>query len=144
MTLASADLKLIWPLGMTMIEIRIKTGICRKNTFEKVASRMAGIWAYRTHMSVHDFNSLWPSDTIWRHGSMSALAQIMAWCLAGPSHYLNQWSLLINEVLWHLLESNFTVSAQTTNLYNMFEKSASKIATTFPRGQWLKCPWCQP
>ena len=26
-------------------------------------------------------NSLWPSDTIWRHRSMSTLAQVMACCL---------------------------------------------------------------
>ena len=34
-------------------------------------------------------NSLWPSDTIWRHESGSALAQVMACCLTAPSHYLN-------------------------------------------------------
>ena len=33
---------------------------------------------------------LWPSDTIWRHRSGSALAQVTACCLMAPSHYLNQ------------------------------------------------------
>ena len=31
------------------------------------------------------------------------------------------WWLLISEVLWHSLESNFTASAQSTILYNEFE-----------------------
>ena len=36
------------------------------------------------------FNSLWLSDTIWWHRSGSTFAQVMACCLAAPSHYLNQ------------------------------------------------------
>ena len=42
------------------------------------------------------FNSLWPSDAIWRHRSGSTLAQVMAGCLTAPSHYLNQCWLIIN------------------------------------------------
>ena len=33
--------------------------------------------------------------------SGSTLAQVMAWCLTAPSHYLNQCWLIINEVHWH-------------------------------------------
>ena len=43
-------------------------------------------------------NSLWPSDPIWRQRSGSTLAQIMACCLAAPSHYLNQCRLIISKV----------------------------------------------
>ena len=46
-------------------------------------------------------NSLWPSDAIWRQGSGSTLAQVMACCLTAPSHYLNQCWLIISEVQWH-------------------------------------------
>ena len=53
-------------------------------------------------------NSLWPSDVIWRQGSRSTLAQVMACCLIAPSHYLNQCWLMISEVLWHSPDSNFT------------------------------------
>ena len=35
-------------------------------------------------------NSLWPNDVIWRHKYGSTLPQVMAWCHAAPSHYLNQ------------------------------------------------------
>ena len=46
-------------------------------------------------------NSLWPSETIWWHKSGSTLAQVMAWCLTAPSHYLNQCWLIISKVQWH-------------------------------------------
>ena len=45
-------------------------------------------------------NSLGPSDAIWRHGTRSTLAQVMACCLTAPSHYLNQCWLIISKVLW--------------------------------------------
>ena len=51
----------------------------------------------------HTVNSLAPSDAIWRHRTMSTLAQVMACCLTAPSHYLNQCWLIINWVLWHSL-----------------------------------------
>ena len=44
-------------------------------------------------------NSLWPSDAIWQHRSVSTLAQVMACCLPPPSHYLNQCWLFISELL---------------------------------------------
>ena len=43
------------------------------------------------------FNSLGPSDTIWRQRSGSTLVQVMACCLTAPSHYLNQCWLIISE-----------------------------------------------
>ena len=54
------------------------------------------------------FNSLWPSDAIWRQGSRSTLAQVMACCLMAPSHYLIQCWLMINEAFCHSPDSNFT------------------------------------
>ena len=44
------------------------------------------------------FNSLRPSDAIWRPRSGSTLAQVMACCLTAPSHYLNQCWLIIRKV----------------------------------------------
>ena len=63
-------------------------------------------------------NSLWFTDTKWQHRFWSTVAQVIAWCLMAPSHYLNQcW--LINGVLWQSHECNFT--------------SAKSL-----RGQWVK------
>ena len=52
--------------------------------------------------------SLWPSDAIWWQGSGSTLVQVMACCLMAPSHYPNQYWLIISEVQWHSPEGNFT------------------------------------
>ena len=71
-------------------------------------------------------NSLWPSDAIWWHRSGSTLTQIMACCLKTSSHYLNLCWLIINRVLWHSPETNFTGSSQDTNLWHEFEKQKTK------------------
>ena len=58
---------------------------------------------------VRSVNSLWPSDAIWRQGSRSTLAQVMACCcLMAPSHYLNQYWLMISQLLWHSPDKDFT------------------------------------
>ena len=83
-------------------------------------------------------NSLWPSDAIWWQSSGSTLVQVRACCLTAPSHQLNQCWLLIRQVQWHSLGSNFTVSAQTSILYNEFENYSFAIIATSRRGQWVK------
>ena len=45
-------------------------------------------------------------------------------------HYLNQYWLLISEVLWHSPENNFTASAQASSLQNEFENYTFKITGT--------------
>ena len=47
-------------------------------------------------------------DAIWRHKSVSALVQVMAYCLTTPSHYLNQSWLTTSKVQWHSFEGSFT------------------------------------
>ena len=39
-------------------------------------------------------------DVIWRHGTRSTLAQVMACCLSAPRQYLNQCWLIICAVPW--------------------------------------------
>ena len=51
-------------------------------------------------------NSPWHSDAKWQHRSGSTLAQEMVHSLVAPSHYLNQSSLIISEVLWPSTEGN--------------------------------------
>ena len=58
-------------------------------------------WKWLFIHALISVNSLWPSDVIWWHRSVSTLAQVMACCLTAPSHYLNQCWLIISEVLWH-------------------------------------------
>ena len=82
-------------------------------------------------------NSLWPSDVIWRQGSWSTLAQVMACCLTAPSHYLNQCWLMISEVLWHSPDSNFTENTWDIYLWNEFEIYLFETVVKSPKGQWV-------
>ena len=85
------------------------------------------------------FNSLGPSDAIWRQWSWTTLAQVMACFLTAPSHYLNQCWLIIRGVLWHTSESSFAGIAQGIDSGYEFEKDILKNIFKSPRGQWVKC-----
>ena len=87
---------------------------------------------------VFSVNSLWPSDVIWRQGSSSTLAQVMACCLTAPSHYLNQCWLMISEVLWLSPDSNFIENAQDIYRRHEFEIHHFETVVKSPRGQWIK------
>ena len=71
------------------------------------------------HVWYYGFNSLCPSDAIWRNRTGSALAQVMACCLTAPSHYLNQCWLIINKGQWHSDDGNFTMDTSVTNLLKL-------------------------
>ena len=64
------------------------------------------------------FNSLGPSDSTWRQRSGSTLAQVMAWCLMAPSHYLNRCWLIISKVEWDSTKSKFTRDNSAINHWN--------------------------
>ena len=83
------------------------------------------------------FNSLRPSDAIWRHRSGSTLARVMACCLTAPSHYLNQFWLIISKVLWHSSDGNFIRDTTVTIHYSWLENCLPKIILKSPRGQWV-------
>ena len=83
------------------------------------------------------FNSLGPSDAICRQISGSTLAQVMACCLTAPSHYLNQCWVTISKVPWHSPKDISIRSTADTRQRNKFENWIFKIASRFPRGQWV-------
>ena len=84
------------------------------------------------------FNSLWPSDAIWRQKTGSTLARVMVCCLAEPSHYLNQCWLITSKVQWHSCEGNVARDTSTSNYLNQVEKYLIEISFKSPRGQWVK------
>ena len=51
----------------------------------------SGTWA--SHINI---KSLWPSDAIWPHWYALTLAQVKFCCVPAPSHYLEQFWLIIN------------------------------------------------
>ena len=83
-------------------------------------------------------NSLWTSAAIWRHSCRSTLVQLMAWCLAAPSHYLNQCWLIINKVQWYSADGNFTRDNSAINHRFWFENYLSKNFMQISQGQWVK------
>ena len=116
-------------------------------------------------------NSLWPGDTILRHGTGLTLAQMgnSRLFLTAPSHYLNHCWFIISEVLWYSPESNSTVNVKAIILHNEFKNYTFQITATSPKGdneftkthcgsvvssaiihpgnhcfeQWLVTLWCQ-
>ena len=59
---------------------------------------------------------------IWRDRYGSITAQVMACCLTAPSHYLNQFWLIISDVFRQLRKGTFTARDLATILYNEFKK----------------------
>ena len=106
--------------------------------------KVAYAWIIKSHCTCCCviINSLWPSDAIWRHKFGSAWSQIMACCLMAATHYLNQCSQPIDEVLWHSPESNSTKCAHAPILYDEFENYTFKITATSPRGQCMTITQC--
>ena len=65
--------------------------------------------------------SLWQGYATCRRRSGLTLAQVMAWCLTAPSHYLNRCWLNISEVHWQWPEGNFAS-------WEMSQQSITKIS----------------
>ena len=62
------------------------------------------------------FLSISSTIAFWRHRSTrSTLAQVMACCLAAPSHHLNVCWIIISEVQWRLPGGNFTRNNSAVN-----------------------------
>ena len=84
--------------------------LVNSNSFYTASGPIESLWPLLCWI-----NSLWPSNTIWRHKSGSKLAHVIVCCLTAPSHYLNQCWLIISKVQLHSSGCNFTrdVSAIT-------------------------------
>ena len=54
-------------------------------------------------------NSLMPYDTRWHQGYSFTLVQVMACCLAAPTHYLNQYWSLRNKLQLNLNKKYFSL-----------------------------------
>ena len=61
----------------------------------------------------------------------------MACCLMAPSHYLNQFWLIISKVWWHSSKDNFTAGISAINHCNWLEKYSFKISLKSLRPQWV-------
>ena len=103
---------ILFPSSSNLVCNHVWTWACR-NSMPDTSAYGLGIGTFCSHLplyavttkpsriALNPFNSLGPSDAIWRQRSGSTLAQVMACCLMAPSHYLNQCWLIISEVQWH-------------------------------------------
>ena len=77
---------------------------------------------------------MWLVDTIWCHRSGSTLAQVMACFLTAPSHFLNQYWLIVSKVLWH---STGQFHRKGSRYLYGFENYQFKITAVSPGEQWV-------
>ena len=73
-------------------------------------------------------NSMWPSYAIWRHRSGSAFSQVMACSLTATGHYMNQYWLILSEILWHSPKVNFIWITQIPWWRHQIETSSALLA----------------
>ena len=101
-----------WPLWFAWIHAYFWNKVTHPGSY--ICTRLL-LPSHSCQMIDFPFNSLWPGDAIWSHGTRSTLAQVMACCLTAPSHYLNQCWLIIPKVHWHSYEGNLTLDALAIN-----------------------------
>ena len=77
-------------------------------------------------------NWLWTNDAIWRRRYVSALVQVMAWCLTAPRHYLKQCWNTLGEVL------RYSPKSHVKAISNGFKNDTFETTATSTRGQWVK------
>ena len=78
-----------------------------------------------------------PDSVIDRTWSTSA--QVMAWCLTAPSHYLNQYWILTSEVLWHSHEGFFSEKkSRYLSLTWLFKITILRLQLHLPRANELR------
>ena len=101
--------------------------------------RMPGMW---NTFSVHVVTSLWnirqwftSFNQCWYDDvDLTQYWPNIGLLPNGPSHYLNQRQLLINEVMWNSSQS----SSLTTIPSNDFETQTFEITATSPRARWVE------
>ena len=59
------------------------------------------------------------------------------WDCMPPSHYVNQYWLTIDEILWHSFLGNVYLNTQYINLQVEFEIYTFEITNIFRKGQWF-------
>ena len=107
--------------------------------------QLCGAWIFAVgellskQSSCRWYSSLWLNDAICRHKPGSTLAQVMAWRLTAPSHYMNQcWFIILSSSGIHLRAISWDVAQP---LIIAIENYLSKISFESPRSQWLTMPF---
>ena len=101
---------------------------------------------YASKNSHDKINSLWAVNVSLWHQSGLTLAQVMAWCLTAPSHYLNLWientdvhpSVISQKTAWDMLAN---IIIQNWIFINLL-KNKVKIKICYWAGMRWELPKC--
>ena len=97
--------------------------------FPSVCLHIASFPWHSPFLDLHlfNFNVLGCSNTIWWIRSWSTLPHMMIYFLTVPSHFLNQYCLIIRDVLWHSPVSNYRKYSWTQSITCMMTSSNRNI-----------------
>ena len=102
-------------------------------TLHQISKKHDGQWKRHTVwsclLSCFVFNSLWPSGAIWWHRSGST---------STASYNLHRCWFLVNEILWHSLQSNCIATAHAVIKYIEFHCYTVIITVSSPRASELR------
>ena len=93
----------------------------------------------------HFIYSLCPSEAIWCHKTRSTLVQVIARSLMAPSHYLNQFWLLVKWIRWNKLE--WSSNHNTNGKYSFMKMRFKLLSCSNKTGiRWMRItddikPW---
>ena len=102
----------------------------------KMVVEISKLKEFRYVMANGVVNTLWPNGAILRYRSGSTLAQVIAYCLTAPKHYLKHCWLTIGAVLWHSFQ--FHKRYLSHEWLNQFENDLFKISFASHSGHWVK------
>ena len=90
-------------------------------------------------------NSSPPSPAYMRQETGSALVQVMACRLTAPSHYLNQYWLIVNWTLMNKFQWYFNRHSIIFIDENAFKNVVCDFSAKLSRGRWVKLHmYCDP
>ena len=98
----------------------------------QINSSMVCIISLLRPRDIYVVNSLWPSDTIWHHSTLSSLVQVKAWRLFVAKPMLYCRSTHRNKIQWYFIQN-----LNIFNKQNAFQNVVYKIVAILFRSQCL-------
>ena len=117
------------------LETKIQSLSFKKKTHLQISSAKCQPFDLGLNVLTH-CGLVMPFAGWYRSGSTFFL--VMASYLMAPSHYHNQYCLVIKGILWHSPENNFIGTVQDINVKNEFENYTFNMISASPWGQRVK------
>ena len=125
---------LIWTNGIWMYSVMVPGCIVYIYTNPNVSNHNIQNCTDVSHFT-NPFNPLWHNDI---NSSISfGSGNSLACCLTAPTHYLNQFWLIISATQWQSTAGHFTIDATVINHQNYIESLLPTITLKSPSGHWV-------